>query len=152
MSSTDDTPLEDEPTDEQALSHSLIARVVESLQGLTRVPTAYLAAGTAIGFLLIIASTPVAAQQFCDDPAGQLLISIETMLINYGTMLLFLAFLIGVAMWALTPIFAGQSAIGLGMILLSFGAAIAFVVGTQFFGMTFEIAGAGGQSCSTVLN
>ena len=118
----------------------------------TRVPTRYVAAGVALFLLMVIASTPAAAQEFCDDPAGQLLISIETMLINYGTMLLFLAFLIGVAMWALTPIFAGQSAIGLGMILLSFGAAIAFVVGTQFFGMTFEIAGAGGQSCSTVLN
>jgi hypothetical protein len=152
MSSTDDTPPEDEPTDDHRLPEPLTARVRDLLQGPTQVPTAYLAAGTAIGLLVIIASTPAAAQEFCDDPAGQLLISIETMLINYGTMLLFLAFLIGVAMWALTPIFAGQSAIGLGMILLSFGAAIAFVVGTQFFGMTFEIAGAGGQSCSTVLN
>ncbi|WP_238532939.1 hypothetical protein [Halalkalicoccus jeotgali] len=152
MSSTGDTPPEDESIDDQPPLHPLIARLMNVFQNPTRVPTAYLAAGTAIGLLVIIASTPAAAQEFCDDPAGQLLISIETMLINYGTMLLFLAFLIGVAMWALTPIFAGQSAIGLGMILLSFGAAIALVVGTQFFGMTFEIAGAGGQSCSTVLN
>ncbi|WP_245998742.1 hypothetical protein [Halalkalicoccus subterraneus] len=152
MSSTDNTPPEGETTDSHRPLQSLITRIARLLQGSTRVPTAYLAAGSAIGLLVIIASTPAAAQEFCDDPAGQLLISIETMLINYGTMLLFLAFLIGVAMWALTPIFAGQSAIGLGMILLSFGAAIAFVVGTQFFGMTFEIAGAGGQSCSTVLN
>lgn len=119
---------------------------------LSRLPRAYVMAGAALVVLLIIGSSPAAAQEFCDDPAGQLLISIETMLINYGTMLLFLAFLIGIAMWALTPIFAGQSAIGLGMVLLAFGAAIAFVVGTQFFGMTFEIAGAGGESCSTVLD
>lgn len=117
----------------------------------SKIPTQYVAAGVALALLLVIATTPAAAQEYCDDPAGQLLIAIETMLINYGTTLLFLAFLIGVAMWGLTPIFAGQSAIGLTMVLLSFGAAIAFVVGTQFFGMTFEIAGAGGESCSSVI-
>lgn len=89
---------------------------------ISRVPTQYIAAGTAFLLLVIVATTLAAAQEFCDDPAGQLLIAIETMLINYGTTLLFLAFLIGVAMWGLTPIFAGQSAIGLTMVLLSFGA------------------------------
>jgi hypothetical protein len=142
-------------TDEGQTSNSPLqfnTALGEAINRISRVPTQYVAAGAAMVLLLIIATTPAAAQEFCDDPAGELLISIETMLINYGTMLLFLAFLIGVAMWALTPIFAGQSAIGLGMVLLSFGAAIAFVVGTQFFGMTFEIAGAGGESCSTVLD
>lgn len=118
----------------------------------SEIPTGYVAAGVALLLLLVVATTPVAAQEYCDDPAGELLVAIETMLINYGTTLLFLAFLIGVAMWGLTPIFAGQSAIGLTMVLLSFGAAIAFVVGTQFFGMTFEIAGAGGESCSGVVD
>lgn len=150
MNSKLDTPAPDSKQSEnRSQSHTIGSTLSASL---SRIPTQYVAAGSALLLLLIIATTPAAAQEFCDDPAGQLLISIETMLLNYGTTLLFLAFLIGVAMWALTPIFAGQSAIGLGMVLLSFGAAIAFVVGTQFFGMTFEIAGAGGQSCSSVLN
>lgn len=116
-----------------------------------QVPRKYIVAGAAAFALMIVASNPAAAQEFCEDPAGQLLINVETLLVNYGTMIIVLGFLIGVGMWALTPFFAGQSAIGLGMILLAFGAAIAFVVGTQFFGMTFEAANVGGQTCSTVI-
>lgn len=146
---TQSTSTDGEQPDNRSVSQSPLNTLFGAI---SRIPTQYIAAGAALLLLVIVATTPAAAQEFCDDPAGQLLISIETMLINYGTTLLFLAFLIGVVMWGLTPIFAGQSAIGLGMVLLSFGAAIAFVVGTQFFGMTFEIAGAGGQSCSSVLN
>lgn len=114
------------------------------------IPRHYRIGAFAALVVLVIGSNPAAAQEFCDDPAGTLLVDIETMLLNYGTLIIFLGFLIGVAMWALTPIFVGQSAIGLGMVLISFGAAIAYVVGTQFFGMTFEAAGAT-ESCSTVI-
>ncbi|MFC6906993.1 hypothetical protein [Halalkalicoccus tibetensis] len=136
---------------QQTNTESVQTPIVRVKRRCSRIPTQYVAVGVALVVLLVIATTPAAAQEYCDDPAGELLVAIETMLINYGTTLLFLAFLIGVAMWGLTPIFAGQSAIGLTMVLLSFGAAIAFVVGTQFFGMTFEIAGAGGESCSSVV-
>ena len=146
------SPVDMNSTDtRQANTESVQTPIGRVKRRCSKIPTQYVAAGIALVVLLVIATTPAAAQEYCDDPAGELLVAIETMLINYGTTLLFLAFLIGVAMWGLTPIFAGQSAIGLTMVLLSFGAAIAFVVGTQFFGMTFEIAGAGGESCSGVV-
>lgn len=102
--------------------------------------------------ILLIAVTPVAAQgEFCDSAFGTLLGDFEGMSIALGTTFLGIMLFVGVIFAVITPMFPGQSALGIALLFLSLAAGVAMVFGISFLEIIFEAAGVDGESCSTIV-
>jgi hypothetical protein len=102
---------------------------------------------------LFAAVHPAAAQsEFCDSAFGDLILALEGLGVGVGTAVLGFMLLIGVAMMVLTPIFPGQSAVGLVLVFMVLTAGVLMVFGLAFLGLIFDVAGVGGESCSTLVD
>lgn len=103
--------------------------------------------------MLLAAVDPVAAQsEFCDSAFGELILALEGLGVGVGTAVLGFMLLIGIMMMVLTPVFPGQSAVGLVLVFMVLAAGILMVFGLSFLGLIFDIAGVGGESCSTLVD
>lgn len=138
MIRTNSTSTDDEPT-------SRYRAAIENIP--FRLPKS---AGSVLGvlLLLLIGSVPAAADQHCDTAFTSLLLVFEGILIGNGQIIMVILLVLGVVLWAASPVVPGQTAVGVAMIFIVFVSAIAFVAGIDVLTITFEQAGVAERSCS----